>query len=59
MLVLGRKTGEKIILLQNGKVMAKVMIVRQKSDNKFAIGIEADSNIKILREELLESCPDS
>jgi len=50
MLVISRKAGESLILSEN----IKITVVSVSSD-KVSIGIEAPKDIKIVREELLET----
>jgi len=50
MLVISRKVGESILIADN----IKVTIISQGSD-KITIGIDAPKDIKIIREELLET----
>lgn len=52
MLVLSRKKDEKIILRAPGIEDIEVTIVRIESQNKVRVGIEANSEVTILRKEL-------
>jgi len=53
MLVLTRKEGEKLILYREGKAPIEMAIIGIKG-KQIRIGIEADKDVKILREELIE-----
>ena len=52
MLVLSRKKDETIILKSSNRSDIKITVVRIDNMNKVRIGIEADQEITILREEL-------
>ena len=51
MLVLSRKQGEKIHLVRNGEVVAKIVIV-ETQDHRPRVGIDAPHEIEIVRQEL-------
>ena len=58
MLVLSRKINEKIFVAVPGRENPIVVqIIRVSGDGKVSIGIEADRNIEIAREELLSNDP--
>ena len=52
MLVLSRKKDEKIVLKVAGSNDIVITVVRVDSHNRVRLGIEADSNVVILRSEL-------
>lgn len=52
MLVLSRKKDEKIILKVPGQEDISITIVRIDNQNKVRIGIEADNEVIVIREEL-------
>lgn len=51
MLVLSRRRSEVIHLVQNGEVIAKIILV-SSTDEKARIGIDAPPSIKIIRQEI-------
>lgn len=51
MLVLGRKTNEKIVIHENGRLIATINLVDSRGD-KARIGIDAESCITVDREEV-------
>lgn len=58
MLVLSRKVNEKIFVTVPGQeTPIVVQIIRVSGAGKVSIGIEADRNIEIAREELLSNDP--
>lgn len=58
MLVLSRKTNEKIFVAVPGRENPIVVqIIRARGDGVVSIGIEADRDITIAREELLSNDP--
>lgn len=54
MLVLSRKTDEKILLRLNDNEEIELTVVRIDT-NKVRLGIQASDNVTILRSELLEN----
>jgi carbon storage regulator CsrA len=52
MLVLSRKKDETILIKRLGQKDIKITIVRIDNKNKVRIGIEADSDVTVLRSEL-------
>jgi carbon storage regulator CsrA len=54
MLVLSRKKDEKIVLKKPGQEDITITVVRIDGQNKVRIGIEADQEILVLRQELDE-----
>jgi carbon storage regulator CsrA len=52
MLVLSRKKDESILLKREGLPDIRVTLVRIDNRNKVRIGIEADPDVTVLREEL-------
>ena len=54
MLVLSRKKDETIILKIPGREDIKLTVVRIDGPNKVRIGVEAEQEITVLREELVE-----
>jgi len=52
MLVLKRKENEEILFFKNGKQIAKIVVTRVTASG-VSFGIEADSDIKIIRNELV------
>ncbi len=54
MLVLTRKNNEGVLILdEEGNILARVVVVKT-TQGKVQVGIEADPQTKILREELYE-----
>jgi sRNA-binding carbon storage regulator CsrA len=51
MLVVTRKKGESIVLIQDGEVIAKITVRRFPTQSRVQIGILGD--VKVLRSELL------
>ena len=51
MLVLSRRQSEEIHLLQDGKTLAKIILV-STSDEKARIGVTAPPSVKIIRQEI-------
>ena len=59
MLVLTRKEGESIVVLGEGeKPLCRIVVVKMQG-GKVKIGIEAEGNLDILREELWDDRPGS
>lgn len=56
MLVLSRKRDEKILLRVNEQDSIELTVVRI-DNNKVRLGIDAESNVTILRSELLDRNP--
>lgn len=54
MLVLSRKKDESIILRSPGREDIKLTVVRIDNRNKVRLGIEAEENVTVLRQELAE-----
>lgn len=52
MLVLSRKKDETILIKRQGQKDIKITVVRIDNKNKVRIGIEADSDVTVLRSEL-------
>jgi carbon storage regulator CsrA len=52
MLVLSRKKDEAIILKQEGLPDIRITVVRIDNRNKVRLGIEAEADVTVLREEL-------
>ena len=58
MLVLTRKEGESIVVLGEGeKPICRIVVVKMQG-GKVKIGVEAEGNLDILREELWDDEPD-
>lgn len=55
MLVLSRKKDETIVLKVPGQDDIKITVVRIDNRNKVRIGVEANKNITVLRDELNKS----
>jgi carbon storage regulator CsrA len=53
MLALSRKTDEAIILKIDGQIIAKVRVLSFKKGS-VKLGFEANENVEIIREELLD-----
>jgi len=59
MLVLTRKEGESIVVLGEGeKPLCRIVVVKMQC-GRVKIGIEAEGNLDILREELWDDRPES
>ena len=52
MLVLSRKKDESIVLKREGQSDIRITIVRIDNKNKVRVGIEADKEVTVLRQEL-------
>lgn len=52
MLVLSRKKDETIVLKREGQSDIRITIVRIDNKNKVRVGIEADKDVTVLRQEL-------
>ena len=52
MLVLSRKKDEAIVLKQEGQPDIRITVVRIDNRNKVRLGIEAETDVTVLREEL-------
>lgn len=57
MLVLTRKRNEAICMFKDGKLFCRIVNCRTES-GRVSIGIEADRNIGIYREEFIERWPE-
>jgi carbon storage regulator CsrA len=59
MLVLSRKKDETIVLKREGQSDIRITIVRIDNKNKVRVGIEADKDVTVLRQELERSNDDT